>query len=562
MTGRVTIFVEPASTLLSRFAFNNDDFLVVVAAGNDGDSSIDLTVISLCSAQLLCFDVCFCGQIGSPALCKNCLSVGASQLNQAQLSADALYNNGNLPVDASTRSAANLAYFSSRGPTRHDGRYKPDLVAPGEAILSMSSKDSASPAQVNYCGPSTTGSTASLKFSSGTSMSTPLVAGAMEYIRQYFVQGFYPTGAAVAGDAIARVPEALLRAVVLAGSRQINGQVTTNSGAETHDLPASYPNYAIGFGLPVIDRALFMQGYQGTLANGLQVTKPALPTFASAATAAHLYKFRCGAFSDKAVHVVLTWTDPAGNPVAMNQIVNDLDLVVVTGTPAVQRLGNNGDFPDTTNTVEKVALAACDANQDVYVAINPARVVTTQAYALAINGNVEMGSFATAAAGAFSFDTKRFSPLAFSTSQLSGSVCTSSAEIAVIPDRSPLGPSPTLFAQTVASRLFSAALAMYMGVGLEAVSASFIDNFATVRLSITCSSYVCSSPSSMCYVAASDIATALKSRKESLALLPLSNPLSIVNWGNASIASKLTKSVSTLISLCHVLAILALTLTL
>ena len=182
----------------------------------------------------------------------------------------------------------------------------------------MSSKDGAAPRPVNYCAATADEATAdaSLDFKSGTSMATPLVAGAMEFIRQYFVQGYYPSGALVAGDAIAKVPEALLRGVVLASSRHIGGKVQ-NAGA-LQDLPASYPNYAIGFGMPVIDRALFMQGYTGTFANGLQVTKPApnLPSFASGAITAQLYQFRCGAFaSDKSVHIVLTWTDPAGNPV-------------------------------------------------------------------------------------------------------------------------------------------------------------------------------------------------------------------------------------------------------
>ena len=323
----------------------------------------------------------------------------------------------------------------------------------------MSSKDRPLPTPVNYCAASTTGAQASLSFSSGTSMSTPLVAGAMEYIRQYFVQGFYPTGAAVAANAIARVPEALLRGVVLAGSRQISG--TVEAGNSAQNLPSSYPNYAIGFGLPVVDRALFMQGYTGTFANGLQITEPDLPSFTSGATTAQLYEFRCGAFADKNVHIVLTWTDPGGNPAAMSQIVNDLDLVVVTASPAVQLMGNNGDFPDTSNTVEKVALSTCNQGQVVNVAINPARVVSDQAYALVINGNVEMGSLRTLAAGAFSFNPNRFAPLPFSSTQLSGSVCSSSAEIPIVPARSPLGSNPSPFAQTVASRRFSAALAMY-----------------------------------------------------------------------------------------------------
>jgi hypothetical protein len=282
----------------------------------------------------------------------------------------------------------------------------------------------------------------------------------MEYIRQYFVQGFYPTGAAVAANAIERVPEALLRGVVLAGSRQISGTVEVANS--TQNLPSSYPNYAIGFGLPVVDRALYMQGYTGTFANGLQIAEPDdMPSFTSGATAAQLYEFRCGAFTDKNVHIVLTWTDPGGNPAAMSQIVNDLDLVVVTASPAVQLMGNNGDFPDTSNTVEKVALSTCNQGQVVNVAINPARVVSAQAYALVINGNVEMGSLRTLAAGAFSFNPNRFAPLPFSSTQLSGSVCSSFAEIPIIPARSPLGSNPSPYAQTIASRRFSAALAMY-----------------------------------------------------------------------------------------------------
>jgi hypothetical protein len=42
--------------------FQNDDFLVLVAASNDGLNADDKTV-------------------GAPATCKNCLSVGATQLN-------------------------------------------------------------------------------------------------------------------------------------------------------------------------------------------------------------------------------------------------------------------------------------------------------------------------------------------------------------------------------------------------------------------------------------------------------------------------------------------------
>ena len=479
-----------------------------------------------------------CAQIGAPALCKNCLSVGASQINTDQVNADSLYGASPWPAGMTT-SSENLVFFSSRGPTLHDGRFKPDIVAPGERILSMSSKDAEGSSPADYCAMTTdsaSGADNALAFADGTSMSTPLVAGAMEYVRQYFIQGFYPSGTATANNTMATVPEALLRAVILAGSRQITGNVSLHPiSGPTVDLPSSYPNYAIGFGLPVVDRALYMTGYTGSFANGLQVTKPTLPSFSAGATAPHLYQFKCGAFADKAVHVVLTWTDPAGNPVASNQIVNDLDLVVLPAGNGSEVLGNNRDFPDTSNTVEKVALSNCGASgQVVRVAVNPARVVFGQRYALVVNGNVEMGSLASVAAGTFSFDSKRLAPLAYSASEIRGSACSSSIDVPFIADRLSLGSNPSEFAVTFSLTRFFAALAMFLGVGLDAFLVEFVNDFATVRLSMKCSSYVCGSSSSVCYVSANDMSIALlNTHNQRLAMLPVSNPLSIVRWVDA-----------------------------
>ncbi len=53
-------------------------------------------------------------------------------------------------------------------------------------------------------------------------MATPLTAGAIERIRQYFVQGYYPLGAKGTGSAF--VPdEALVRAVILASCQPMSG---------------------------------------------------------------------------------------------------------------------------------------------------------------------------------------------------------------------------------------------------------------------------------------------------------------------------------------------------
>jgi hypothetical protein len=53
------------------------------------------------------------------------------------------------------------------------------------------------------------------------------------------------------------VPEALVRATVIAGARQITGTVKDVRNNFV-SLPSWYPNYAIGFGRAVLDRTLYV----------------------------------------------------------------------------------------------------------------------------------------------------------------------------------------------------------------------------------------------------------------------------------------------------------------
>ena len=101
----------------------------------------------------------------------------------------------------------NMAVFSSGGPT-FDGRVKPDLVAPGDSIDSAYLTDSG-----NMC--------AAVKLS-GTSMATPLASGSMALLRQYFTDGFYPTGTKTSGNELTP-SAALLRAVAINGARSMKG---------------------------------------------------------------------------------------------------------------------------------------------------------------------------------------------------------------------------------------------------------------------------------------------------------------------------------------------------
>ncbi len=168
------------------------------------------------------------------------------------------------------RDPYNVATFSSRGTAFDDGRIKPDLVAPGEDILSAAApgRDSNGdliPTDKNYCGipRPTVARTLSqsrnmaLSLKSGTSMATPLAAGAVEKIRQYFKQGYYPAGSASSGPSL-NPDESLLRAVILASAKPLSG-----SGGVWTGLPFStgFSRFPIPVPNPAISNTAFIPGH-------------------------------------------------------------------------------------------------------------------------------------------------------------------------------------------------------------------------------------------------------------------------------------------------------------
>src|SRR4029077_8542160 len=76
-----------------------------------------------------------------------------------------------------------MASFSSCGPT-DDGRLKPDLTLPGEAIVSAFNDGNVAREDCAFTS------------MSGTSMATPAAAGFAALVRQYFTDGWHPSGAA------------------------------------------------------------------------------------------------------------------------------------------------------------------------------------------------------------------------------------------------------------------------------------------------------------------------------------------------------------------------------
>ncbi|MDY7094411.1 MAG: S8 family serine peptidase [Acidobacteriota bacterium] len=270
------------------FMWNHKDFLLVFAAGNDGPGT---------------------GSIGSPSTGKNVISVGATLRGT---------------------SAESMASFSSCGPTA-DGRIKPDVTMPGSGIISANSDNNTGS---NNC---------NTKSSSGTSMAAPGVAGAAALVRQYFTDGWYPSGNAVPGDALTP-SAALVKATVMNSATEMSGTAAIPGGCQ-------------GWGRVLLDDALFFGGESREL-----FVEDDTTGFASGSSGVErTFNVAVGS-SLEPLKVTLVWTDFPAVPLADPVIVNDLDLEV--SGPSGTYLGNvfsggastTGGSADRLNSVEQALL--------------------------------------------------------------------------------------------------------------------------------------------------------------------------------------------------------------
>jgi len=219
-----------------------------------------------------------------------------------------------------------IAEYSSFGPTR-DGRVKPDVVAPGEAIKSATSVD-----RDNEC---------STRRISGTSMATPLVAGIAGIVRQYLMEGRTPSGEAGGPEEGTTPSGALIKAVI------INGAVPLRGYAQS--------------GLPLEPPPSFRQGWgRVELASALPL--PARPASLQVADwknlrgtgDAHAYCLSVPEGSGVApVSVTLAWMDAPGSLSGSGGLVNDLDLEIEVPVNASAVSWGSAERPDRKNNVEK-----------------------------------------------------------------------------------------------------------------------------------------------------------------------------------------------------------------
>jgi hypothetical protein len=369
---------------VDRSVWRHEDFVVLFSAGNQGT-----------------------GGVNEIATNKNALAVAASE-NYDPDHQDAF---GILDPE-------NMTAFSSLGPAA-DGRIKPDLAGPGYLVFSnrFATRYFSDPAQctppdpsVEVCYPSFggcyftyTADTCSVQSLLGTSMATPVVAGLAALARQYFTDGFYPSGRASAADA--RTPgAALLKAVLLNGARNMTGHRYERRGASPQDFGplADAPSAVQGWGRVMLDDALYFAGD----ARRLEVVE--VPNAEGLATGETATLELSVVSSAEPLKATLVWTDPPAQSYAAIALVNDLDLELVAPDGAIYR-GNQWTPDDIQVPGDKVSArdpAGRDALNNVEGALIGSPLVgpwvvqvhardvpgyqgvLTQGYALALTGAV------------------------------------------------------------------------------------------------------------------------------------------------------------------------------
>lgn len=313
---------DALAAALDDFSWRHKDFLAVFANGNGGPAEQTAT---------------------SPAIAKNATSVVAT-------------GNG---TDAATVSAE-----SSVGQAP-DGRANPSVGAPGQGVVSARSD--------GLLGSGNSGTMAM----SGTSVAAAVTSGAAALIRQYFTDGFFPTGSPVATNKL-QPSAALLKAVL----------VNSAEALLSDDPGDSCPSKRGGWGRPKLINTLFFNGDSHSLevvdgGTGLETD----------GVWQRLY-FSPGG---RRLKITLAWTDAPAAPGATSPLTNDLNLVVVA-PDGTTYLGNDlncshgdyesrtGGFSDRVNVEEQVVIKRPVAGTYLVKVIGASIPVGPQPFALVMTG--------------------------------------------------------------------------------------------------------------------------------------------------------------------------------
>ncbi len=315
--------------------------------GNDGTVAYD----SLCRGfddflydfedSFVCLAVTNLTTLKNPENAKNLLAVGACQ---------------------DTPNQANHC-SGGAGPT-NDGRRKPEIYAPG---CNTSSAYNA-----------TSCSTTSL---TGTSMASPAIGGMALLARQYYMDGFYPSGAANGADGFTPTG-ALLKATLVNAAVDMTGV-------------SGYPSNSEGWGRLLLNNSLYFSGETRVLlaedvrnADGMSTGGMFELPFEVTSTSEQL-------------RVTLVWTEPAATAGANPAYINNLDLEVVNPSATLYKgnvfsggVSTTGGTADAKNNVEQVHLNSPPVGQWIARVKGTAVNQGSQGYSLVVTGAVQAASTA------------------------------------------------------------------------------------------------------------------------------------------------------------------------
>ncbi len=285
---------EKMAATVDQVMFDKEDILILFAAGNSGvdknrDGKIDPN------------------SVGTPGTAKNALTVGASE---NLLSTGGIQRKvselkpapENWPVapvadDKLSDNVNGIAVFSSRGPT-NDGRLKPDIVAPGTNILSVRDQQTgASELWGAY--------NADYTYSGGTSMATPLTAGAAVVARQFLIEK----------KGIAKPSAALVKAYLLhTASEMFPGQFGEIGASRGQEILTLRPNNDEGYGRVNVQEVVASPNF---------LFLDQSSAVATGETKVFTFDVPAGKFVANIV-----WTDAPGSTNASKALVNDIDFAV------------------------------------------------------------------------------------------------------------------------------------------------------------------------------------------------------------------------------------------
>jgi serine protease AprX len=300
---------------LDRFVWEHKDFCILFAAGNDGTDKDGDGKINPMS-------------VTSPGTAKNCITVGACENRRPAFNSEKYgawwpddYPSAPFKNDPMADNPDQVVAFSSRGPTR-DGRFKPDVIAPGTFILSTRSTQIAPNNKAWHAFPPS-----QLYFyMGGTSMATPLTAGAVVLLREYYRKK----------RKVKRPTAALLKATLVAGASWLPGNSPAGAVVD--------PNQ--GFGRVNLDAVL---SPTAPASMRFAEIKPGLKT-------GDIQSIQIDVKSgDAPLRVTLAYSDFPGAA-----LVNNLNLTVVApdGTRTVgNQIAGGGMTFDKKNNVEVVHVA-------------------------------------------------------------------------------------------------------------------------------------------------------------------------------------------------------------